>query len=94
MSIFKTKDKEGRSIHYGFDAPYAGYFVTVWKDSSTEKEPIIVEDRWTGLNGGKLIEMLEDEFGVFVPECRRRQALEDMPFEDEDSSFEHEDLPF
>ena len=84
MSIFIAKDKEGRLVHYGFDAPYAGYFITVWEGDSSEEEPIIVEDRWTGLNGGKLIEMLEDELGVFVPEYRRKQALGDMPFEEID----------
>lgn len=82
MSIFIAKDKKGRLVHYGFDEPYAGYFVTVWRDNSKEEEPVVVEDRWTGMNGSKLIVMLEDDLGVFVPEHRRRQAFEDMPFED------------
>ncbi len=32
MSIFIAKDKKGRLVNYGFDKPYAGYFVTVWRD--------------------------------------------------------------
>lgn len=81
MSSFRVIDKKGRLVMYGFDKPYAGYFVTVWKDNSDKEDPIIEEDRWSGMTGSKLVEMLQYELGISLPEDHKDQALSDLPIE-------------
>jgi hypothetical protein len=90
MSTFRTISKNGRLVMYGFDEPYAGYFITVWETNSDEEDPIIEEDRWSGMTGNKLVEMLEGKLGVSLPKHHREQALDDLPFED----IEDEELQF
>lgn len=83
MSSYKVTDKNGRSVMYGFDKAYSGYFVTVWEGDPDEEDPIIERDRFSGMTGSKLVEMLENELGITVPEPHREQALMDLPIEDE-----------
>jgi hypothetical protein len=93
MSTFRTTNENGQLIMYGFNKP-VGYYVNVWKDLDDEKPPIIAENHFTGLTGAKLVEKLEDELGVFIPEYRRKQAMKNLPFEDEELSSEDKELPF
>jgi hypothetical protein len=74
MSTFRTTNENGQLIMYGFNKP-VGYYVNVWKDLDDEKPPIIAENHFTGLTGTKLVEKLEDELGVFIPEHLRKQQL-------------------
>ncbi len=87
MSTYTTTDKHNRLVIYGFNKP-VGYYVNVWEDLDDEKAPIIAENYYTGLTGTKLIEKLEDELGVFIPEYLRKQAMTDLPFEDEKSIWD------
>lgn len=92
MSTFRTTNENGQLIMYGFNKP-VGYYVNVWKNLDDEKPPIIAENYFTGLTGAKLVEKLEDELGVFIPEYIKEQAMSNLPFEDK-KLLEDEELPF
>jgi hypothetical protein len=86
MSTYTTTDKINRLVRYGFNKP-VGYYINVWEDLDDEKSPIIAENRFTGLTGIKLVEKLEEGLDVFIPEHLRKQAMNDLPFEDEEFPF-------
>lgn len=80
MAVFKTTDKNGRYIEYGF-APFVGYYIHIWnKDEIGKAIPSIVENRHTGLTGAKLVERFENEFGVELSAEHRKQALSGLVF--------------